>query len=138
MNCRLKQNVIVGGKFMARDTIVNDAILPERLKTDLIIAYDLDDRQGKVLVLHDLAFQSIPKPGADGVPVSYPTHVTAGELLDLSQVPASHRESLKEGTDYKSQWTDEERLQLMKAEEDAYLKQFETESPVTPRAAVLR
>jgi hypothetical protein len=54
----------------------------------------------------------------------------AGELLDLSHVPASHRESLKEGSDLKNAWTNEERAQLQKTAQDAYLKQFQPEPAV--------
>ena len=108
MKCRLKQNVIVGGQHIPFGTVIDDGILPERLKIDTVIAYDLDDREGKVLALHDISFQTIPKPGPDGVPVSYPVHVMAGALLDLGRVPAHHRASLKEGSDYATKWTLEE------------------------------
>ena len=132
MKCRLLQNTIIGGKFIERGTIVDDTELTERLKIDTVVAYDLEDCGGKVLVLRDLSFQSIAKPGSDGVRVSYPTLVASGELLDLSKVPPSHRRSLTEGSDYKTKWTLEEQKQLQNAEQAAYLKQFETET-VIPR-----
>jgi hypothetical protein len=125
--------LIVDGRFIPRDSIVDDAILTERLKIDSVVSYDLEqDGSGKVLALRDLSFQSIPRAGSDGIPTSYPVHVSAGELLDLSKVPTAHR--LKEGSDYQTKWTDDERAQLQKTGEDAYLKQFETESPVTGAA----
>jgi hypothetical protein len=123
--------VIVDGKFIERDSVIDDAILPEHLKTEAYVAYDLEDRDGKVLLLRDLSFQSVPKPGADGIPTSYPVHVMAGGLLDLSKVPTAHR--LKEGLDYATKWTLEEQKQLQKTEEEAYLKQFEAETPAVPR-----
>lgn len=54
-------------------------------------------------------------------------------MLDLAQVPRVCRESLKEGRDYKPAWTNEERAQLQKDEEDKYLKQFETEPAAAAR-----
>ena len=133
MKCRLKQNVIIDGRFLERDSVIDDQLLTERLKTDAVIAYDLDDCGGKVLVLHDLSFQSIPKPDSRSVPTSYPVRVMAGELLDLEAVPPSHRRSLKEGEDYKIEWTNEERAEVQKAAQDAHLKQFETEQVAVPR-----
>jgi hypothetical protein len=89
----------------------------------------------KVLVLRDLAFQSVPSPGADGIPVSYPVHVMAGELLELERVPPAHRKSLKEGLDFVSKWTLEEQKQVQKTEEDAFLERFKAETAVPRRDA---
>jgi hypothetical protein len=136
MKCRLRVNTIIDGKFIERGSLIDDSLLTERLKTDAYIAYDLEDTGGKAMVLRDLAFQSVPKPGADGIPTSYPVWVSAGELLDLAEVPESHRQSLKEGTDYKTAWTHEERAGVRRAEEDAYLKQFETEPAVPTKSRV--
>ena len=59
--------MIANGRFYERDSVLeDDAILPEHLKTEAYVAYDLEDRGGRVLVLRDLCFQSVPKPGADG------------------------------------------------------------------------
>ena len=73
MMCRLRTNLIVNGQFIARDSVIDDELVPERLKGEAYIAYDLEGRDdGKVLVLHDISFESVPRPGADGIPVSYP------------------------------------------------------------------
>jgi hypothetical protein len=119
-NVRLKTNVIAGGKFLVRGSVIDDAILPEHLKTEEYVAYDLEDRAGKVLLLRDLAFMSLPRPGADGTPTSFPIHLAQGELLDLSTVPEHKRQSLKEGEDFKTEWSLEEQQQLQKAQEDIY------------------
>jgi hypothetical protein len=132
MKVRLKTNLIADGKFYERDSIVDDSIIPEHLKTEAYVAHDMEDRGGRVLILRDLAFQSLPSKGADGVPTSFPVHVMAGALLDLSHVPASHRQKLKEGSDYAKSWTREQQKQLQKAAQDAYQKQFETEPAVQP------
>ena len=136
MKVRLKTNLIADGKFYARDSIVDDAIVPEHLRNE-VAAYDLEDRDGKVLVLRDLTFQSIPKAGSDGIHTSYPVHAAAGEVLDLNQVPALHRKQLKEGTDYATKWTNDERAQLQKAAQEVYLKHFESEpAPAGARGAL--
>ena len=54
--------------------------------------------------------------------------MTGGGLLELARVPPSHRESLKEGSDYVTKWSLEQQKQLQMAAEDTYLKQFETET----------
>ena len=80
--------------------------------------YDLENREGKVLLLRDLSFQSLPRSSPSGIPTSFPTHVAVGELIDLVQVPASKRESLVEGLDFKSDWSFEELTRLQKAQEE--------------------
>jgi hypothetical protein len=99
--------------------------LPDHLKTETYVAYDLEDTGGKVLLLRDLSFQSLPRRSASGIPTSFPTHLAAGELIDLAQVPASRRESLVEGLDYRSQWSNEEQAELQKAEAETYQQQPE-------------
>jgi hypothetical protein len=130
MKCRLKVNTISGGKFIKRDSIVDDSILPEHLRTDAYVADDLADRSGKVLLLRDLSFMSLPRSSASGIATSFPVHLAAGELLELNQVPASKRESLVEGLDYKTDWTFEEAAQLQKAQEDIYAHAIETEPTI--------
>ena len=134
MQCRLKTNFIAEGKFYARESIVDDAIIPEHLKAE-VAAYDVEDRDGKVLALRDLTFQSIASAGSDGVRTSYPVHVMAGETLNLNQVPAGHRERLKEGSDFATKWTNDERQQLQKASDEVYLKYFDEPSPAGARGA---
>lgn len=127
MKCRLRQNVIAVGKFYQRDSIIDDAMLPERLRDSGHVDYDLESREGKVLILRDLSFHSVQKPGSDGIPTAYPVHVAAGELLELTRVPPDCRERLREGEDFKSAWTYEELTQLQKAQADIYAHQPETE-----------
>jgi hypothetical protein len=115
---RLKINMIIGGKFHARGSVMDESLVPENLRKPDYINQDPGDREGKVLLLRDLSFQSLPRPMSDGVPTSFPTHCARGELFDLALVPASKRESLVEGLDYKTDWTFEEAEALQKAQED--------------------
>ena len=131
MKVRLKTNLILGGKHIPFDSILDDSEIPVNLRTEAYVAYDLEHRDdGKVLVLHDIAFQSVPSAGSDGIPVSYPVHIAAGETLKLDRVPPAHRASLREGTDFLSKWNLEQQKQLLQAEEDSYLKQFETQTAI--------
>jgi hypothetical protein len=54
-------------------------------------------------------------------------------LVELATLPAVCRESLKEGADYKTEWADGEPAQIQRAEEAAYLKQFEAEPEIQNR-----
>jgi hypothetical protein len=128
MKCRLKHNAVSGGRLYPRDSIVDDGILSERQKIECA-AYDLENRSG-VLLLRDLSFQSDPIRGSDGVPTSYPVMLIAGELMDLSKVPAAMRQKLKEGEHFKTDWSFEDQAEVRRAAKEAYLKQFETESAV--------
>jgi hypothetical protein len=57
----LKTNIILDGKFIERDSVIDDQLLPASYKTEAVISYDVQVRDdGKVLVLRDLAFQSVP------------------------------------------------------------------------------
>jgi len=122
---RLRTNLIVDARFYARDSVVDLALIPEHLRDETHIAFDPKDCGNQVLALHDIAFMSAPTKGATGVPTSYPVHIMAGELLELARVPPSHRESLKEGSDYAVKWTREEQQRLQKAAKDAYAKELE-------------
>ncbi len=102
-------------------------MLSERQKSECA-AYDLENRSG-VLLLRDLSFQSEPIPGSDGVPTSYPVMLIAGELMDFSKVPASVRQSLKEGEHYKTDWSFSDQEEVRKTAKADYLKQFEPSEP---------
>jgi hypothetical protein len=117
MNVKLKVNVISGARNYPRDSVVDDQMLPKHLRTEEYVA-SLEDTGGKVLLLRDLSFQSLPRSSASGIATSFPTYVAAGELIDLAQVP--HRKSLKEGEDYKTNWTFEEQEQLKLKRSDIY------------------
>jgi hypothetical protein len=47
MNVRLKVNVIADGKNYPRDSVIDDVMLPDRLKTEEYIAYDLENTEGR-------------------------------------------------------------------------------------------
>lgn len=135
---RLKTNLISGGAFHKRGTIVDIAIVPEHLRNEQYIDSDLENRGGRVLLLRDLSFMSIPVPDSSGIPCSYPVHIAAGELFDLARVPESKRPSLVEGLDFKSDWTYQELEEMQKEQEDIYAgtKQFETEPVASTRRMI--
>jgi NAD(P)-dependent dehydrogenase (short-subunit alcohol dehydrogenase family) len=111
---KLKVNMIIDGSLYNRDSVVDNELIPERFRDATYVDYALEG----VLLLRDLSFQSLPRQSASGIATSFPTFVAAGELIDLAQVP--HRESLKEGEDYKTDWTFEEQAQLKLKRSDIY------------------
>ncbi len=120
---RLKVNIIINGKSHPRGSLLEESLIPERLRNETHIARDPEDRQGLVLLLRDLSFQSLPRGSASGIPTSFPTHIAAGELLDLEQVPESYRKSLKEGEDFKTTFSFEEVERFQRIEADIYHQQ---------------
>jgi hypothetical protein len=129
MKARLLTNLIAsGGVFIERGSVVDDDQVPQHLR-ETILDYDLQNREGRVLALHDISFQTIPKADSSGTLTSYPRQVMAGAVFKLEQVPASHRASFVEGQDFKREWTEEEQKELLRVGEDAYAKQFETPMP---------
>lgn len=118
-NVRLKVNMIIGGKNYPRDSVLDDQLVPERLRSKEYIA-SLEDKEGRVMALRDLHYQSLPRPSASGIPTSFPTFVAAGELIDLAQVPESGRASWKAGEDYLENFSHEEMVRLQKTREDIY------------------
>jgi hypothetical protein len=120
VNVRLKVNVISGGKNYPRDSIVDDAILSERQKTECAV-YDLENKDGKVMVLREVNFTTTHLD-SEGVKVRFPVMKAAGELITREQIP----DGWKEGEDYKSNWTPEERRELQEKDNESFLKQFQT------------
>jgi hypothetical protein len=57
------------------------------------------------------------------VKVTFPVMRAAGELISREEIP----DGWKEGQDYKSNWTPEERRELQEKENAAFLKQFQPE-----------
>jgi hypothetical protein len=128
---RIRTNFIVNGKFHVRGSLLDLELIPPHLRDSDHIDLDLENRGGKVMILHDLSFMSSPREGSDGVPTSFPTWLRAGSLVELDTLPAVCRENLQEGRDFKSAWVDGEPEQVQKAAEAADLKQLEAE-PVLP------
>jgi hypothetical protein len=126
MKCRLRHNVVSDGRFYPRDTIVDDQMLG-RLKTEEYVSYDLEEGTGgKILILREANFTTT-RVDHDGVRVSFPVMRAAGELISREEIP----DGWKEGEDYKSNWTPEERAEVQAKENEAYLKQFQPE-PLEP------
>jgi hypothetical protein len=119
MNVRLKTNLIHNGKLINRGSIIDDSTLPERFRSEEYVA-SLEDTGGKVLLLRDLSFQSLPRSSASGIDTSFPTHLAMGELLDLTQVPEGKRRELIEGLDFRQAWSHEEMVKLQLERSDIY------------------
>jgi hypothetical protein len=85
------------------------------------------------LLLRDLNFSTIPRPDTEGIPTSYPTHVSRGELFDLARVPEIYRKSLREGEDFRTAWTYEELEEIRRAQENIYAQQLEAEPVIENR-----
>ena len=60
-NVRLKVNMIIGGKNYPRDSVIDDQLVPERLKTEAYIA-SLEDTEGRVMTLARLALPVLAAP----------------------------------------------------------------------------
>lgn len=130
-NVRLRNNLIADGKFYPRGSVVDEALVPPHLHDH--VDRDLQNREGKVLLLRTLNFSTVQRPDSDGVPVSFPTQVAAGQLFDLERVPESRRQSLKEGEDYCTNWTYEQQAQLLKEQEDIYAQGLVAEPVIQNR-----
>jgi hypothetical protein len=129
---RLKTNLILpDAKFYSRGSVLDLDLVPEHLRDPDHIDRDLETREGGVLLLRDLNFSTIPAPDSDGVPTAYPVFVSRGELFDLNRLPESSRRSLKEGEDYRKNWTFAEAEKLRKEASDLYSEQLVAE-PVIP------
>jgi len=124
MNCRLKTNTIIDGRFIERGSIIDDALLTPRLKEDpSIVSYDLEDRE-KAMLLREMNFnKTSQQPDDEGFNVSRPVMLAAGELIPAEEVPADW----VEGKDFKFGWTPDERRLVQEQENAAYLKHFQPE-----------
>jgi hypothetical protein len=125
MKVRLKQNIILDGKFIAAGNIVDDELLTEQLKTEAVITSDLEDH-GKVMLLRDLNYTTCHRDG-EGFDVRRPVMLGAGELVNADQIQADWQE----GKDYKFGWTPEERRLLQEKEDAEYVKEFQAHESTT-------
>jgi hypothetical protein len=122
MKVRLKQNIILDGKFIAAGNIIDDELLTEQLKTEAVITSDLEDR-GKAMLLRELNFSS-RYVDHEGFNVSRPVMWGAGELVEADQI----QPEWKEGTDFKYGWSPEERRALQQRSQEKYVSQFQSKS----------
>jgi hypothetical protein len=120
---RLKVNMIIDGEHYVRGSLLEDSLIPPHLRTEANIEHDIAHREG-VMLLHDLSFQSLPRPSADGILTSYPVWLRAGSLVELATLPAVCRETLMEGRDFKTEWADGEPEQVQRAAEAVDLQQL--------------
>jgi hypothetical protein len=127
VNVRLKTNLILaGGRFLARESVVDIELVPPHLRDPAHIDRDLENR-GLALLLRDLSYQSEPKLDSSGVLTRYPVQVMAGELIDLTQIPASRRQAMVEGEDFKTNWSFADQAEVRRAARETYLDQFTVE-----------
>ena len=126
MNCRLKTNTIIDGRFIERGSIIDDALLTPRLKEDpAIVSYDLEDRE-QAMLLREMNFNTSYKDH-EGFNVSRPVMLGAGELIPAEEIPADW----VEGKDFKFGWTPDERRLVQEQESESYLKQFQSDENPT-------
>jgi hypothetical protein len=118
MKCRLKTNVIIGGRFVERGSIVDDSALSERLKTDAC-DYDLNN---EVMILRQLD-STVTRPSDDGVVTAFPMTKGPGEVVPRSQIPPTW----KENEDFLTNWSPEKRQAVQEAATAAYVQQFNSE-----------
>ena len=128
MNCRLKTNTIIDGRFIERGSIIDDALLTPRLKEDpSIVSYDLEDRE-KAMLLREMNFnKTSPQVDDEGFKVSQPVMLGVGELIPAEEIPADW----VEGKDFKFGWTPDERRLVQEQESESYLKQFQSDENPT-------
>jgi hypothetical protein len=62
---RLKQNLIINGKFHPSGSLLDKALIPPKFLTETYVA-DPQNREGRVLLLRNLSFMSRPKPDSSG------------------------------------------------------------------------
>jgi hypothetical protein len=74
------------------------------------------------MLLRELNFTTT-RVNPEGVRVSFPVMLAAGELVPSKEIPAEWQE----GREYQSNWTPEERKELQEKENAAFLKQFQPE-----------
>jgi hypothetical protein len=122
--CRLKCNLIVGGKHLNRGQVVDDSVLTDLLKGEQYVDYE--DLGGRVMLLHGLQYNGHPqKHGEYGTNLSFPVTLAAAELVDLEDIPERQRDMLQEGDDYITNWTEEQRQQLRWEQTEKELKYFQ-------------
>jgi hypothetical protein len=124
MKCRLLVNTILNGGFVERGSMIDDQLLPDRLKTEAYIAYD---QGGEVMLLRHLN-STTTRLSDDGVATNFPEWRSAGEVVPKEKIPGDWRE----GEDYLSSWTPEQRREVQEKANEAYLKQFQPEPVAVP------
>ena len=131
-NVRLKVNMIIGGKNYPRDSVLDDQLIPERLRTEAYVSYDQD---GKILLLtrslrlrvHQSPIQAVLRP----VTRSISWRVSFWSWPKFRHPSANP--SKKERITNKTNWSFEDQAELRRTANDAYLKQFETEPEIPTR-----
>jgi hypothetical protein len=130
VKCRLKVNTISGGKFIERGSVIDDGVLPEHLKTEAYVAYD---QGGEVMLLRDLN-STTTRLSDDGVATNFPEWRSVGEVVPKEKIPGDWRE----GEDYLSSWTPEQRREVQEKANAEYLAQFQREPESVPTGAPWR
>src|SRR6516164_5013256 len=123
MKVRLKQNIIIEGKFIAAGNIIDDEALPADLKENQsVVTRDLDDRT-KAMALKELNYNTSYRDH-EGFNVTRPVMRAIGELIATDQI----QPEWKENVDYKFGWTPEERRAIQDRSEQEFLRQFQPKS----------
>ena len=119
MKARAKTNIILpDGTFVKRNTVIDDSLVPEKMRRDKLDYEDLSECEGQVMLIHGLG--CCDKKG-------YWMTLTAGELIRLKDIPERVREDLKEGVHYVTQWTQKDHLRLREEETQREQKLLQSE-----------
>jgi hypothetical protein len=125
MMVRLKQNVLVGGKTLRRHSLVELNQLPEKFRGDTSL---FETQADAVLVLRELSWQTT-RLDSEGVKTSRPASAAAGAVISLGSLPQDYRQTLIEGTHYKSDWTVEDQHRMFDSEEERFRQAHSMEPP---------
>lgn len=110
--------MILDDKWVNRNTIVDDKLVPEKLRAELLDYEDLSECGGEVMLLNGLA--CIDKKG-------FWMTLSPGATIRWEDIPPRTREGLKEGVHYVKNWTQKEHRRLLEEAEQRELKMLQPE-----------
>jgi hypothetical protein len=124
MKARCRNSLILNNAWVERNTVIDDQLVPEKLRATLLDYEDLSERGGKVMVLHETRYQE--KRMLNGQPAWLPTTIRAGELVERELLPAA----CQEGIDFVTDWDKRMRVKARDEEEDREQKLLQPSEPL--------
>ena len=125
MKARCRNSLILNNAWVERNTVIDDQLVPEKLRATLLDYEDLSEHGGKVMVLHEIRYQE--KRMLNGQPAWLPTTIRAGELVERELLPSA----CQEGIDFVTAWDKRMRVKARDEEEDREQKLLQPEPPGT-------
>jgi hypothetical protein len=101
VKARCRNSLILNNTWVERNTVIDDQLVPEKLRATLLDYEDLSECGGKVMVLHEIRYEE--KRMLNGYPVWLPTTVRAGALVERKLLPSI----CKEGIDFVTEWDEQ-------------------------------